>query len=1640
VSRLRTRVNKNYFELIARVPSSAKHAGAADLCFRMGRNLLSMLLVIWLVAVVAEIASSQQAARPEPPSVSAARQFLARRGWTAERGIAPRSSAATSRARAASALAAPVPMGSSGSGTWTSLGPSAVQTSTFGLVTGRVTALALDPSDSTGNKLYIGTTGGGVWTASNAATSSASTVAFTSLTDQLAALSGTIDSSISIGALTVQPGATGVILAGTGDPNDMMDSYYGAGILRSTDGGTTWSLIKSTSDVESGLGIFDYSFVGEGFAGFAWSTTNSQVVVAAVSQSYEGAVVNAVRSGLSYEGLYFSTDAGATWHLASIQDSGGSVQGPLATFAAPDGNAATSVVWNSVRGVFVAAVRYHGYYQSSDGITWTRMASQPGVNLTTAKCLTNTGGTGSTGCPIYRGTLAVNQTTGDTFAWTVDAANLDQGLWQDACTVASGACASQTIKFSKQWNTAALEATVPGGATGISDGSYTLALAAVPQNQDTILLAGGDDLWRCSLAMGCVWRNTTNTTTCRAAGVAPYQHALGYSAANPLEVFIGNDSGLWRSMDAVGETGSVCAATDASHFQNLNSGLGSLADVESISPVFTTPYTLLAGLGVNGVAGVKASSATTDWPQILGGYGGPVAIDATNTSNWYVNDATGVSIYLCSQSSPCTAADFGASPVVSSTQVGGDGLTMDAPVPFLVDPLDASQLLIGTCRVWRGPASGSGWTSSNALSAVLDGGSPTAACQGDGLIRSMAALPLAGGGETIYAGMRGAGDGGGNIAGHLLKATITPPVLGAVTWTDITNGTVSNDTYGINAFDYDISSIYIDPHDTTGNTIYVTVEGIETPAEKVQTVYGTTNGGTTWTDLTANLPLTPANAVLVDPQDAGTLYVATDAGVYFTSSLSSCIQTPFVCWTQFGSGLPEAPAVALSSSPVGASNGVLVAATYGRGIWTTALATAGSTLTTATVDPVSLVFGSEADGSTTLAQVVRLWNTGSVALTPTAITVPAGYLESDNCQGKLIAAGAYCQVQVSFQPVTLGNLNGDMVIMANVYGGQLTVSLTGTGTTGGTMTMNPATLAFGLVAVGSTSAAQSTLPTNTGTVAVNFTSIVATAPFTITSDACSGQPLAASSACQVKVAFAPTAAGAVTGSLIMTDTAGTQMVTLTGTGAAPATDTLSASSLAFPATAVGAVSAVQTVTLANSGDLPLKSIAISISGAFQQSNTCAGQLAAQSSCTISVAFAPTSIANLTGLLTVADASQTQTVALSGQGVATPAFSVSPTSLTFSNQTVGVASAAQTVTVTNTGAVAMANVGFQLTGSAAASYSLVSNTCGTMLAAGANCSVGVVFTPSGTGSIAAVLSVSSSTVNVAAVGIPLNGSSVVTSGLTGSPIAVSFGAIALGQAATAQTVTITNASSYAITAPTLALSSPFTLTANSCSGTMAAGATCSATVNFTPTLAGTYSGTFSAISPTVSSTLSIPVTGVGFDFTPAVSGSNTVSVVAGQSANYTMTINAASGVQGTYTYTYSCGALPSYALCTFSPASTTAAAGVLGYVGIAISTGKATAALGEGPTAWRVLPMLCGLLLLPLAWARGRRLLAILPLLLVLTTAVTSCATAGLNSSGSSGGSGGSGTSTTTPPGTYTIPVTVTSTGVSHSISLTLTVN
>jgi hypothetical protein len=136
------------------------------------------------------------------------------------------------------------------SGGWTPLGPVPLASDATGdgfqnynQVSGRATAVAIDPADPTGNTVYIGGAQGGVWKSTNAATSIANNVTWTAVTDDQATLS--------IGSIVIQPGnanpAQSVILVGTGEADNSADSYFGLGILRSADGGNTWTLIPTAN-------------------------------------------------------------------------------------------------------------------------------------------------------------------------------------------------------------------------------------------------------------------------------------------------------------------------------------------------------------------------------------------------------------------------------------------------------------------------------------------------------------------------------------------------------------------------------------------------------------------------------------------------------------------------------------------------------------------------------------------------------------------------------------------------------------------------------------------------------------------------------------------------------------------------------------------------------------------------------------------------------------------------------------------------------------------------------------------------------------------------------------------------------------------------------------------------------------------------------------------------------------------------------------------------------------------------------------------------------------------------------------------------------------------------------------------------
>jgi hypothetical protein len=1655
-------------------------------------------------------------------------QILAQRNWSSR--PSPVSRPADLGSRTTTEPPAALAVGSTE--TWQPLGPTAVNTASYGLVTGRISSIAFDPSDPTGNRVYIGSTGGGVWLSQNAATSNPANVLFVPRTDAVGAMATVRTPSISVGAITVQPGGTGVVLAGTGDTNDGLDSYYGAGILRSVDGGNTWSLIQATANQE-------WVFAGEGFAGFAWSTVNPQLVVAAVSEALEGSIAGAPLAITGDRGLYYSTDSGATWSMSRITDGNGTdVQGPVDLPARPDGNAATSVVWNPIRNLFIAAVRYHGYYQSPDGVTWNRLSAQPGSGLTTANCPTNPTSIGSPHCPIFRGTLAVNPQSGDTFAWTVDGSNQDQGLWEDVCAIGSGACTNRNLTFANQWSTTAIQTNDPQqGPATIEDGDYTLVLAAVPSAQDTVLFAGTGDLWQCSLAAGCNWRNTTHTQTCRSAQVAPYQHALAWNPVNPSEILIGNDSGLWRSLDEVGETGPSCDASDASHFQNLNGAIGSLTEVATMAQAGTSPRHVLIGLRENGTAGVKGAAETpSNWPQILDGLGGPVAIDPSDSSNWFVNNEAGVSIHRCSQRSACQPSDFG-SAVVTNANVGGDGNSMALPATFVVDPLDSSQLLIATCRVWRGPADGVGWTAANAISPFLDGAKGKSACNGDPLIRTIAAAPLPNGKEMIYAGFYGWADGGSTLAGHLFSAIFDPGSQSIPIWHDLTHNPV-NDTALMNSYGLDISSIYIDPHDATGNTVYVTVDGMPVPDANIRVTYRSIDGGAHWLNIASNLLPSPANSIVVDPLDANTVYIALDSGVYSTRQIGTCITGPGNCWSAYGTGLPGAPVTQLRTATDSSSANVLIAGTYGRGIWQIPLWTTGTQLTTAAVSPTSLTFPSQAYGSTSSAQTISLTNTGGIALTLASVTASGDFSETDNCQNTAIASAASCKIQVTFTPAQGGTRTGQLTIGGNMADGQISIDLAGTGLNPAGVALTPSTVSFGQVAVGATSDSLQVTAENPTSSAVAVASIAVTAPFVLSANGC-GSSLAAKSDCQLLIRFAPAQPGQASGTLAMAASSGALTVALSGNGAAPTTDTLSSSSLTFPGTMVGQTSAPQTISLTNSGGMPLTSIASSTSGPFQVSSNCTTQLAGNSSCTLSVSFDPPAPGAQTGTLLLTDALRTQTVALSGTGLQPPQLSVNPAALSFPAQAIGAASSPSVLTIGNTGGAPMANVGFQVTGQSAASFSVGATTCGALLKNGSSCTAQVIFTPVSAGGAAATLIASSSTLGVKPVQVALTGNGQALSGINVTPAQMSFTVATLGQPSAPQRATISNTGALAVNGLLLATSAPFSVAQSSCGTSLAAGASCSVDVIFAPAVNAAVGGTltissttsnaaavilsgiggaagsvqlqpsllsfaatgvnttsssqtialtnsgpvdlvglalqvsssfqlasttcnsilpvgagctaaivFSPASPgqqtgtlTLTSTaLATPVqatlAGMGFDFAAAVSGSSSQTISSGQTANFVLVLTPKGGSSGTFTF--QCGSLPADALCSFNPASETVAANSTGNVTVQIATGHSARSVHpHSVLRWHSPGVLCALAFIPIAFRRRWKYLGVAAICAISFCAMTSCSGSGGGTGGTPSGGQGSANGST---GTYSIPVSVSSNGIAHTVTLTLTVD
>jgi hypothetical protein len=281
-------------------------------------------------------------------------------------------------------------------------------------------------------------------------------------------------------------------------------------------------------------------------------------------------------------------------------------------------------------------------------------------------------------------------------------------------------------------------------------------------------------------------------------------------------------------------------------------------------------------------------------------------------------------------------------------------------------------------------------------------------------------------------------------------------------------------------------------------------------------------------------------------------------------------------------------------------------------------------------------------------------------------------------------------------------------------------------------------LGFGVDALGQKSQKTATFK-NTQSVPLTISSIAVsggTAPADyVRSGNCPMSPktLGAGVSCSITVTFTPSVEGSRTATLSVTDNASNspQLVALTGTGVPPVT--LLPASLGLGTQPEGTTSVAKTVTLKNLQTAPLTISSIAISGTadYAVGGTCPqspNTLGAGLSCNINVTFTPSGVGTRAASLTLIDNASTspQSVTLTGTGIAP--VTIAPTSRTFSGRLLGTTSTTQTVTLTNDLATELRFSSIMASGD----FAVASNSCGSGIGAGAQCTVGLTFTPTSVG--------------------------------------------------------------------------------------------------------------------------------------------------------------------------------------------------------------------------------------------------------------------------------------------------------------------
>jgi uncharacterized repeat protein (TIGR01451 family) len=834
-------------------------------------------------------------------------------------------------------------------GPWGQIGPNPIVQGVrtpgaqrWGAMSGRIGALAIRPSNG---QLILGAAQGGIWLY-NAATGQ-----WSPKSDDSGALA--------IGALAIAPSNDAIVYAGTGEGAFSGDSYFGNGILKSTDGGNTWNQVSG-----------DY-FAGVSTSGLVVDPTNPNHLYASIIRGRGGARRTSPTAHSQW-GVWESKDGGVTWTLIN--------PGPADTLGATD----IDIDPQNGQILYASFLGDKIYKSTNGGSTWTPiMNGLPAADYAGA---------------LTRFSLGISHPAGQP-------AVLYTGFdWADG----TGHHASRVFKSIDQGASWAITSAGTGADTVedycATQCSYDNVIEVDPADSN-VVYAGGQ--FNYGIGSGGIFRSDDGGATWKNLGYDqhPDFHALAINRANPAQILMGNDGGVWTSSSRGGRTGSGTPLS-AVTWQSLNgvvtptapavaarSGL-SIAQFTSIGiapQVAPGPdgERFWGGTQDNGTLRKSVNNKT--WFDVASGDGGQVLVDPTpdvcllGPSCFVYGTYYGISPYRYTD-----GGNFFSNAAIRrglNTAERSDFYT-----PFVLSPNNNNQLYLGTYRLYR--TDNARTDSAGDVLWKPISGDLTTGCTGtapNGARNCTISAIGVGGGSAVYTG---------SLDGLLYLAT-DGQTSDAPTWTKLDDKDLP--ARPVAAIAVDRSNYRI---------AYVGYNGFAaaTPKESGH-VYRTRDGGQSFTDISGNLPDTPVNSLILDPSFPNTLYAGTDVGPFVTYNGGTN-------WYALGSGFPI---VGVWQLAFDSTHRLLAAGTHGRGAFRLADTTAAPALVLSKVDT-----GKPVGPSSNITYTITLKNVGNAPATGVSINdpVPANtsFVSADNggtnsggtvtWSGITIAAGGSKSVQL----------------------------------------------------------------------------------------------------------------------------------------------------------------------------------------------------------------------------------------------------------------------------------------------------------------------------------------------------------------------------------------------------------------------------------------------------------------------------------------------------------------------------------------------------------------------------------------------------------------------------------------------------